>query len=136
MKPEIKRRNLTDTDRDAILKLVVCGLTTDEIMSIVNSSRSAVSYVRQAHHACLNKDWSALQRMSQHNRAVVDWAMRVTGTDRVFAETFPKEPEPEQSVAEPAVEVPDQITREDILAMYGTLQDIRSLLTDIRDMLK
>lgn len=144
MKPEnttAKRPWLTDANRDHALKLLGCGLSINEIASILRISKSSVQYIKSAHQACIEQDWSTLQKMSTYTRATVDWAMRTTGTDKVFLETFPKEdgPEaPEQSVTGPTVDTPapDPITREDFLSLYNTMQDICYLLTEIRDMLK
>ena len=138
MKTETTRQahgRLTDKDREAVLKLITCGLPTKEIADIMHISTSTVSYIRQAHAACLNKDWSTLQRLSIDSSATTEWAMRITGTDKVFLETFPKDDEPEVEApkSEPAVEV---VTREEFLALYASVQDIRNLLIDIRDILK
>lgn len=135
MKSETSKHLLTDQERDQVLKLSVCGLQIKEIAEIMHISTSTVSYIRQAHNACLNQDWSTLQKLSTTSRTIVDWAMRVTGTDKVFAETFPKEPEPEVEApkTEPA---PETITREEFKSLNNTLQDICYLLTEIRDMLK
>lgn len=139
METERTKRYLTDKDRDDVLKLLTCGLNTQEIAEIMHISKSTVSYIRQAHTACINKDWSTLQRLSTSISAITEWAMKVTGIDKEFLETFPKEPEeqPVQESAPAPVVVPEPVvTREDFLAMYATMQDIRSLLTEIRDMLK
>lgn len=135
MKPETSKHRITDKDRDQVLKLMTCGLPTKEIAEIMKISTSTISYIRQAHTACINKDWSTLQKLSLDSRAVVDWAMNVTGTDRVFLETFgepneQKAPEPAPAVVEPAM------TKEDFLQLSNTLQDIVYLLTEIRDTLK
>ena len=139
MKPEnIKKtqHRLTDKERDNCLKLLTCGLRTDEVAEICGISRASVGYIRQAHTACINNDWSTLQRLSNDSRLVVDWAMRATGTDKVFAETFPKEDEPE-AVTGPTVDnTPNTIDPRNLYEMYEVLTDIRSLLTEIRDMLK
>ena len=132
MKPNANYHKLTDKDRDAVLKLIVCGLPTDEIADIVHCSRSTVGYYRQAHTACINKDWSTLQKLSIHHRGLVDWAMKVTGTDKVFLENFPKD-EPEVEAHKP---VPETISKEEFASLNNTLQDICYLLTEIRDMLK
>jgi hypothetical protein len=131
---------LSDEERNQCLRLINCGLDTREIAGIMHVSTSTVSYIRQAHTACLAKDWSTLQKLSTSPAAAsARWAMKVTGVDKLFEETF-KKPEEPKEVFEVAEEgkVADTlpITRDDILAMYGTLQDIRSLLVEIRDMLK
>ena len=133
MKPDKNYHRLTDKDKDAILKLIVCGLPTDEIADIMHCSKSTVGYHKQAHTACINKDWSTLQKLSINHRSIVDWAMKVTGTDKVFEESFPKQPEVEAPKPEPA---PETISKEDFASLRNTLQDICYLLTEIRDMLK
>ena len=136
MKHKETKRQLTDKDRDAVLRLIVCGLSTSEIADTMRISRSTVSYVRQAHTACIEKDWSTLQKLSTTCRTVVDWAMRVTGTDKDFENLFKdEEPASEQSESVPAPTT-EQITREDFLTLSSTMQDICYLLTEIRDMLK
>ena len=135
MKPENTKvqRYLTDQDRDAVLKLIGCGLSFCEIATLTNFSKSTISYIGQAHKACLEQDWSTLQRLSTCVRPTVDWAMKVTGTDKVFLETFQKEEEPEKDEAGPNIS--GSITREDFIAMYVTAQDIRNLLVEIRNVL-
>ncbi len=133
-----QKHNLSDEERNQCLRLMNCGITTQEIADIMHISKSTVSYIRQAHTACLAKDWDTLQKLSTTgHRPVVDWAMKITGADKIFEETFKKPEEPVKEVArEEDIVVTEPITREDVLAMYGTLQDIRSLLVEIRDMLK
>lgn len=129
------RRTLTDTDRDQVLKLMTCGLGTKEIADIMHVSPSAVTYIRQAHNAGITQDWSALQKLSITHRSAVEWALKVTGADKSFAE-FEKTPvatdEPEVTPAPPV----ETITREDFLTLTNALQDIVYLLTEIRDTLK
>ena len=75
MKPETPKQSkwrLTDKDRDQVLKLIVCGLPTKEIAEIMHVSTSTVSYIRQAHTACINQDWSVLQKLSMDCRLTVD----------------------------------------------------------------
>ena len=130
------RAVITDRDRDNVMRLTESGLSVEEIADIMHISRSCIGNIRHAHKSCVAQDWSALQKLSHTMRATLDWAMRVTGTDKVFLETFPKE-EPKQ--VEPAVNpvpTPDLITREDFLSLQNTLQDICYLLTEIRDTLK
>jgi transcriptional regulator with XRE-family HTH domain len=136
MKPENTKHRLTDKDRDQVLKLIVCGLSTDEIAEIMHISTSTVSYIRQAHTACMNKDWSTLQRLSTTTRPTVDWAMKVTGTDKVFLEEFPKVEFPELEAPVPTPEPAPCVHPGNLYEMYEVLTDIRSLLTEIRDMLK
>jgi hypothetical protein len=133
-----QKHSLTDEERNQCLKLINCGLSTHEIAEIMHISKSTVCYIRQAHTACLSQDWSTLQRLSTCIRPTVDWAMKLTGADKAFLETFgnpkPAEKEPEQVA--PTTALPDTIlTREDVTAMYATMQDIRSLLIEIRDVL-
>jgi hypothetical protein len=135
MKPEKTRHQMTDAERDNVLKLIVCGLPTDEISEIMHISKSSVSYIRQAHNACMKQDWSTLQKLSTVNHSAVDWAMRVTGTDKVFTETFGESSADAEKAPEPVV-VDPAITREDFLSLQNTLQDIVYLLTEIRDTLK
>ena len=135
VKPESQRHWYTDSERDSVIRLFDAGLSANEIAKIVKVSRTVVYSIRQAHQACIARDWSTLQKMSIMNRPTVDWAMKVTGTDKVFLETFPKEDDEPEAPAPVAVPEP-VITRDDFLAMYAVMQDVRSLLTDIRDMLK
>ena len=138
METERTKRHITDKDRDDVLKLLTCGLSTQEIAEIMHISKSTVSYIRQAHTACVNKDWSTLQRLSTSISAITEWAMKVTGLDKEFLETFPKEPEeqPAQESAPAPVVVEPIRTREDFMTLSNTMQDICCLLTEIRDMLK
>lgn len=137
MKHENKKRYLNDKDRDGILKLLVCGLSTDEIASICHCSKSTVSYIRQAHTACLNQDWSTLQKLSTDVRSTVTWAMKVTNVDKTFEELFKEEPKPEETVTGPTVDdAPNPVDPRNLYEMYEVLTDIRSLLTEIRDILK
>lgn len=126
------RHITTDADRDNVLKLSNCGLTNTEIASMLHISSRTVTNIRMAHTACLQQDWSALQKLSMTIRPTVDWAMKVTGVDKVFAETFPKDDAPEETAPAPA----PTITREEFAALNTTLQDICYLLTEIRDALK
>lgn len=140
MKTDKTYHRLTDKDRDAILKLFMCGLPTEEIADIIHCSRSTVGYLRQAHTACINKDWSTLQKLSVHHRATVDWAMKVTGADKVFLETFPKD-EPEQSETviehtEQKTPTPEVVTREEFLALYDAVQVMRDTLIDLYNALR
>lgn len=140
MKSTSTKHRLTEKERNDVLKLIMGGLSTEDIADILHISNSSVSYIRQAYNACLTQDWSTLQRISTSSRATVDWAMKLTGTDKVFAETFPKEEEKledTEPVQEPAhTPAPDTITREEFLSLTTTLQDICYLLTEIRDILK
>lgn len=136
MKPENPtyiKRILTHADRDIILKLSKSGLNAIEITELTHCGRSTIYHTLQAHEACVAKDWSTIQRLSKTAAAAVEWAMKVTGTDKAFLETFGEPNTAEEPVATPAPEV---ITRDDILAMYAVMQDVRALLTEIRDTLK
>ena len=133
------RHRTTDADRENIMKLVERGLTANEVAEIMHISTSSVNHVRQAHRAAVTRDWSALQKLSTEIRQTVEWAMKVTGADKEFKETFGSPDEPEQTVASPTVDntpAPDPITREDFLKLCNTMQDICYLLTEVRDMLK
>jgi hypothetical protein len=135
-----QKHHLSDEERNQILKLINCALSTREIASIMHISTSTVSYVRQAHTACIDKDWNTLQRLSTGPaRATTEWAMKITGTDKVFKETFgePKkiEKEPEQ-VAPATAPVVETISKEDFQSLSATLQYICYLLTEIRDLIK
>lgn len=133
------RHYLTDKDRDAALKMIKCGLTADEAAELLHISNSSVNYLRQAYNACINEDWNTLQKLSTRLKPTVEWAMRVTGVDKKLAEELmsqnDKAEEPAEQVVEPPVVVAP-ITREDFMAMYATMQDVRNLLIEIRDVLK
>ena len=135
MKPEKTKHLLTDKERDTVLKMLMCGVPLSEVADIMKVSTSTISYIRQAHNACINKDWSTLQKLSTTSRPIVDWAMKVTGTDRVFIETF-GEPATQRENKSDTTPVTNTITREDFLKLSNTLQDICYLLTEIRDSLK
>jgi hypothetical protein len=134
-KTKTPRRTLKDSDRDTVLRLSNCGLGNQEIADILHISDSTVSNIRQAHAACIKQDWSTLQKLSTFIRPTVDWAMRVTGTDKVFDVLFNEPPAPPADAPAPAP-TPDTITREDFLSLTTALQDICYLLTEIRDTLK
>jgi hypothetical protein len=136
------KHNLTDRERDNCLKLLTCGLSTNEVADIVGISRASVGYMKQAHIAAINQDWSTLQRLSVICKNTVDWAMRITGADEVFKETFGEpttagEPEP---AGEPEITqtmpAPEAITRAEFDYLKQSLSDICHLLIEIRDMLK
>jgi hypothetical protein len=133
-KPKTTRHTITDADRDHVLKLCGCGLTNNEIANMLHISSRSVTNIRMAHAACIRQDWSALQKLSTTIRPTVDWAMQVTGVDKVFAETFPKEDVPTETP--PVTPAPETITREEFQTLSTTLQDICYLLTEIRDLLK
>ena len=84
MKPENTKRYLTDKDRDAALKLLVCGLQVGEIAEIMHCSKSTINYIRQTHTACVNKDWSVLQKLDSVVKPTVDWALKITGTESEY----------------------------------------------------
>ena len=137
MKPEnpaYVKRNLTDADRNTCLKLLNCGLSVQEIIDIMHISRSTIYFIKQAHIACLNKDWSTIQKLSTESRPTVDWAMKITGVDKLADEIFGK-PKTEEPVAEPvAGNAPSSTADTD--KIYKALADICSLLTEIRDIIK
>lgn len=140
MKPEktkTQRRVLTDADRDNALRLIGCGLSNVEIADIMHISDSTVANIRNAHTACIYRDWSTLQKLSTFVRPTVDWAMKLTGADKVFEETFPKEQgETPADVQVESTTAPETITKEDFVSLQNTLQDICYLLTEIRDIIK
>ena len=128
-----QKHTLSDEERNQILKLMNCGLAMQEIADIMHVSKSTVSYIRQAHTACLDKDWDTLQRLSTSgSRPAVEWAMRITGADKIFNETF-KKPEETLEVAEEGNIVQ---CSEDFNEVKGLLSGIYNLLSEIRDMLK
>lgn len=133
--PTKKRRSYTDEDREKALKLIGHGLSHIEVGKMLGIYRGTVDTIALAYEACLKQDWSTLQKLSTTSKATVNWAMKKTGTDEIFARLFPKDDvseEPAPAVA-PATEA---ITREDFLTLTNTLQDICYLLTEIRDILK
>lgn len=135
-KPVRVKHTITDADRDACLKLSGCGLQTHEIVNIMHISRTTVYTILQAHKACIAKDWSTLQKLSVPYRPTVDWAMKVTGTDKVFLETFGT-PDKYKPTDGPVVDTPtDTVDPRNLYEMFEVLCDIRGLLIDIRDMLK
>lgn len=138
VKPTNPRKTFTDSDRNAVLKLSDAGLSVEEIVSITGISSASVYSIKQVYKACIDKDWSTLQRLSCSYRATVDWAMRITGTDKVFLETFPKEDEPEAPVVEPASAVVPEpvVTREEFLALYDAVQVMRDTLIDLCNLLR
>ena len=124
------RRKLTDDDRNAILKLSTCGLSLQEIADITKTSRSAVGFVKQAYNACLNKDFDTLRRLFASHQTTVAWAMQLTGL--AFPDNIPEV----SATVEKAQDTHPIITREFMLSTFDVLSDIRSLLTEIRDILK
>lgn len=130
-----KRRSYTDEDREKALYLIGHGLSHNEAAKMLGIYRGTVDTVALAYDACLKQDWSTLQKLSTTAKATVNWAMKKTGTDEIFARTFPKDDVPEESA--PAVAPPaETITRAEFAALNTTLQDICYLLTEIRDLLK
>lgn len=134
MERRTTNRKITDVERNSIIKLFTCGCNTQEIAEIMHLSKSSVSYVRQAHAAALDRDWSTLQRLSNTCEAVVRWAMKVTGAEKTFEELFKEEPEPVVELLAPCAIEP--VDPRNLYEMYEVLTDIRSLLTEIRDILK
>lgn len=130
-----QKHKLTDAERSSCLRLIECGLPTDEIATIMHISKSTVSYIRQAHTACLAQDWSTLQKLSTQCRPTVDWAMKITGADKTFNETF-GEPNANKEPAQTAPAPVETISKEDFQSLTNMLQDISYLLTEIRDALK
>ena len=135
MKDTITKRRLTDDDRNACLKLITCGLSNQEIADIMKTSSSSVAYIKQIHNACLNKDFDTLHRLSTNHNSTVAWAMQLTGI--TFPDNAPVVEEPEvKSVPAEKPDARDILTREFMSATFDVLSDIRSLLTEIRDILK
>lgn len=135
MKPEKNRYYLLNSDRDNVLRLLGCGLSTSEIANMLGISKSTVSYVRQAHNACITKDAEALRRLTTFVKPTVEWAMKVTGTDvSILDKPVPVEEAPATVEEAPVVDVPTN--NDDIVAMRGLLSGIYNMLTEIHDMLK
>lgn len=135
MRDLTNRRRLTDEDRNQCLKLITCGLSTQDIADIMKSSRSAVAFIKQTYNACLSKDFDTLRRLSASHNSTVVWAMQLTGI--TFPDNAPvvKEPKvPDKTEEKPTADT--IISREFMLATFDALSDIRSLLTEIRDILK
>jgi hypothetical protein len=142
MKPEntnYPRRTFTDADRDNVLKLLGCGLSTLEIADIAHISKSSVGNIRQAHTACINKEWETVKRLARSIGPTVEWALKVTGTENEYFDYLFPEPAPSNEPVKNEDKydnTTNPILRDDLLGVYATLQDIRSLLVEIRDMLK
>lgn len=144
MKPEdvtYVKKSLTDADRDACLKLLGCGLSTLEIVNLMHISKSTVGNIRQSHTACVNKDWNTVRRLALTIKPTVEWALRVTDSVDEYKRAYETDLmklsgvfEPETApAAEPA---PAVVTREEFLALCASVQDICTLLVEIRDTLK
>lgn len=129
-----KKAHITDSDRDNILQLHKCGISTKQIESMLHISRSSINYILHAYRACVEKDYHDLRNLMKHFKPTCAWAMKVTNTDPSVLDNLPEEVKPVEKVADPAV-VPETITRNDFLAMCATMQAVRSLLTEIRDVL-
>ena len=128
--PTLTRRRLTDADRTHCMKLFDCGLSLQEIADIMKISTSAVSYIKQAYKACINKDFDTLLTISRYHNSTVLWAMQLTGV-AFPAEVLVDEEEPTvDAEPEETADVPNNTAIEDVLS------DIRNLLTEIRDILK
>ena len=128
-----QKHNLSDEERNQCLRMLNCGITTQEIADIMHISKSTVSYIRQAHTACLAEDWSLLQKLhATGHRPMVEWALKITNSEVKYKEYFslvPATAEPEQSA--PSTDA--SVSNEDILSV---LKDIRMVLVEIREMLK
>ena len=137
-----RRRRLTDEDRNACMKLSACGLSNQEIADIMKVSYSSVAYIKQIYAACLDKDFDILRRLSANHTPTISWAMQLTGIEFPCEEIQPMEEPtvPEESVVQTGPEekpaAADILTREFMLAAFDVFSDIRSLLTEIRDILK
>lgn len=144
MEKRVPRQFITNTDRDKVVILHNRGLKTKDISDMLHISKSSVNYILQAYNACINADRVTLQKLIKLCRPTVDWAIKITNAAEIFRTPEP-EPEPEPEI--PEIDITDfepenkeptpvTVTREDFLAMYATLQDIRSLLIEIRDSVK
>lgn len=128
------KHNLTDKERDHIVKLLNLGMSAKETAELLGVSSSTVFYISQAYRACLAKDFDTLNRLYRQNvRPTVEWALRFTNTEFVYE----FEEDSAASVAEESndtvpAEVPDSKDTE----LYKTLMDIRDILNEIRDILK
>ena len=122
----------TDKDRDRVLLLSNNGLSTAHIVDMLGIARSSVQNIKRAYTLCLTKQYEALSHMCAYTKPTVEWAMRVTNTDPSVIESYLNATKPVETVTDPGI-IPATITREDFLAMYATMQDIRSLLVEIRD---
>ena len=124
----------TDKDRDNVLFLSNNGVSTSHIVNMLGIAKSSVQNIKRAYTLCLTKQYEALSLMCRYTKPTVEWAMRVTNTAPAVIEPYLNASKPVEKVADPAV-IPETVTREDFLAMYATMQDVRSLLTEIRDVL-
>lgn len=142
MKPEIKQHYITDTERDRVVRLTECNLSSAEIADILGISKSAVAAIKQVYKACVDHDWNTVQRLSMTLRPSVAWALRVTGTDKMLEEELArqheaqKQEEQKPEITVPGAEVPITIHPGNLYEVYKVLTDVRSLLTEIRYMLK
>lgn len=128
-----KKAHITDSDRDNILQLHKCGISTKQIESMLHISRSSINYILHAHRACVEKDYYDLRNLMKHFKPTVAWAMKVTNTDPSVLDNLPEEVKPTEKVADPAI-TSETVTREDFLAILTTLQNIRNLLIELREM--
>lgn len=134
MKTEKNRYYLLNSDRDNVLRLIGCGLSTSEIAKMLGMSKSTVSYINQAYNACVKKDVEALRKLTTFVKPTVEWAMQVTGTDASILEEPVIVDVPETAEEAPVVNDPHK--PDDIATIVGLLSGIYNMLTDIRDMLK
>ena len=139
MKPkkETRHSNLTDADRDTIMRLTACGLSSEEIADIMKCAPSSVRYIKQIYAACINQDWEVLHRLSVSWCSATAWAMSRTGL------SWDDEPKSEPVVAEVTIDEPNNVDAthnipldDVVVSMSKTLVDIRNLLTEIRDLIK
>ena len=127
---------LTDSERARIAKLLNLGMNTQETAEIVGVSKSTVNYIGQAYRACLAKDFDTLTRLYPAVKPTVEWACRFTNTEYNFEAPVPEKESKSVAVKESTESVPALITRNEVIAYYNALSDIRELLTEIRDLLK
>lgn len=129
-----KKAHITDSDRDNILQLHKCGISTKQIESMLHISRSSINYILHAHRACVQKDYYDLRNLMKHFKPTCAWAMKVTNTDPSVLENLPEEIKPEEA---PLIAPnPDTVTREEFIQLYDAVCVIRDTLIDLCNSLK
>ena len=129
-----KKAYITDSDRDNILKLHECGISTKEIESMLHISRSSINYILNAYKACVSKNYYALHKLMKSFKPTVAWAMKVTNTDPTVLENLPEEVKPEEAPL--IAPTPDTVTREEFIQLYDAVCVIRDTLIDLCNTLK
>lgn len=122
------KHNLTDKERDHVIKLLNLGMSAQETSELLGIAKSTVFYIKQAYKACLAKDYDTLTRMCNHVKATVEWAVKFTKTPFVFEVPLSEE--------DSATTVDDESNNRENADLQKTLTDIRDLLIEIRDILK